>query len=411
VDPAAEFRRAVEHHQAGRLDEAERAYRAICAEAVFAPVLLNLAQLLEDTGRSAEAGEVLAQAVAAAPGNALAQFRLGRRLRGMRDLAGAETALRRAMALDPQLPDVALQLGATLLAQGRFGEAWPLYDQRRARQELLAKRLGFPEWRGEPLAGKRLLVWREQGFGDQILAARFLPALAEAEVTYAGPPALQRLFARLPLTYAPVAPEGSAVQPHDHWTLPLSIPGRLGVAGPSDLPAPPYLSGQPGGARRHRRRLARRAQESQRPLPFAARGAGPPAPGAAGGRQPRSGRQRRDRFPGHCRPDGRARPGDQRGYGRGPSGRRPGAAAVGAAGGPGARLALAARRPAGMVPAGAPVLAALARRLGPGGRPGLRRRGYCSSSSSAAKRAAWSSAIRGLITSSRASPSMTLGRL
>lgn len=36
----------------------------------------------------------------------------------------------------------------------------------------------MPAWRGEDIAGRCLLVWNEQGFGDALLYARYLPILA-----------------------------------------------------------------------------------------------------------------------------------------------------------------------------------------------------------------------------------------
>lgn len=38
----------------------------------------------------------------------------------------------------------------------------------------------IPRWRGEDLTGKRLLIWREQGVGDEIAYARYYPAAIEA---------------------------------------------------------------------------------------------------------------------------------------------------------------------------------------------------------------------------------------
>src|SRR6185369_3546469 len=140
-------------------------------------------------------------------------------------------------------PNAALDLGMVLLATGRFAEGWPLYEQRRARLQMLQRNLTIPEWRGEPLAGKRLFIWREQGYGDQIMMARFLSRLAAASVSYAGPPALQRLFSRLPAEFIAVGAEGIKVSQYDYWTLPLSLPHWLGVT-PETAASPPYLTGE-----------------------------------------------------------------------------------------------------------------------------------------------------------------------
>ncbi len=59
-----------------------------------------------------------------------------------------------------------------------------------------------PRWRGEPLAGKTLVVHSEQGNGDDIQMVRFLPELAArvsdegGRLVLAVRRALQPLFAR-----------------------------------------------------------------------------------------------------------------------------------------------------------------------------------------------------------------------
>ncbi|MET0272903.1 MAG: hypothetical protein ABW360_07915 [Phenylobacterium sp.] len=116
---------------------------------------------------------------------------------------------------------------------------WQGYEQRPERLEHRANRLAFPEWQGEPLAGKSLLIWAEQGYGDQIMAARFIPLLGAQSITYSGTVRLQRLFAQLPVTYSPLG-QTIAILRHDYWILPMSLPLRFGVT-EATLPSEPYL--------------------------------------------------------------------------------------------------------------------------------------------------------------------------
>ncbi len=77
---------------------------------------------------------------------------------------------RKAFALSPEIPQTGSQLSLCLLAAGQPGEAWDLLENRlkdwrlNSRAEIPA----LPQWDGSPLHGRRLLVWREEGIGDEI---------------------------------------------------------------------------------------------------------------------------------------------------------------------------------------------------------------------------------------------------
>jgi hypothetical protein len=136
-----------------------------------------------------------------------------------------------------------------LLGAGDLEQGFARYDLRftRGLGRVPKPALSFPEWGGEPLAGRSILVWMEQGAGDQIMFARFVPVLAGlgAQVSLLTPPALARLFARLPARIIEAAGE-VRIPVHDYWIMPGSIPGRLRV-GERTLPGAPYLPGSGGG--------------------------------------------------------------------------------------------------------------------------------------------------------------------
>jgi hypothetical protein len=131
------------------------------------------------------------------------------------------------------------------LRDGRFAEAWPLYEARKElpRISLFRPITSSPEWQGEDLRGKRIVVCAEQGFGDQIMWGRYLPLLsaAGAEVVVVAHPLLLRLFetfgywTRPALTDQPI-PEA------DYWIHFGSIPLRLGARPP---PPAAYLTVDP----------------------------------------------------------------------------------------------------------------------------------------------------------------------
>ena len=243
MDLDADFDAALAEHRAGRLDAAEHRYRAILARENDLRAMHNLGVLLEATGRHAEAGEIYRQAVRASPDDAERQLALATHYRVTRQLPAAEAAYRRLLELRPGDAHAGEHLGVTLMAMGRYAEGWAALDARAARMSFPRQALSFPEWRGEPLAGKRLFVWREQGFGDQIMMARFLKGLGAAEVTYAGPSQLRRLFEALPVTFIEARPGKMEIPRHDYWSLPVSLPKWLGIT-EETVPGAPYLSGQ-----------------------------------------------------------------------------------------------------------------------------------------------------------------------
>lgn len=83
------------------------------------------------------------------------------------------------------------------LSLSELENAYPFYEARWASlQHLEPWDLHIPEWTGEHLLGKRILIHAEQGYGDTIMVARFIKNLLTygAIVTFAVPPALVRLF-------------------------------------------------------------------------------------------------------------------------------------------------------------------------------------------------------------------------
>ena len=159
-------------------------------------------------------------------------------------LAEAENALRAAVTADPSQAASRHSLGMLLLSLGRYAEGWPRYEARREVTALKINRPNpnYPEWRGEDLTGRRLLVVTEQGLGDQIQCARFLPELVArgAQVTFACAPSLAPLFGGLGVTLAPVT-ERFALPDADYWTLMMSLPLRLGLT-LEQVSGAPYLT-------------------------------------------------------------------------------------------------------------------------------------------------------------------------
>lgn len=244
----AEFMRAGALQQAGRWSEAAALWQAITdAAPASAEARANLGGALLELGAFAEAETALKSAVALRPDAAWAHYNLARLYLITRRWPEAEAGYEAALSLAPGDPKARLGLGHLHLARGDYARGWPLYEARTEIPSQNAPKLALPnEWLGEPVAGKRLLIWPEQGFGDQIQFARFAPVLQAmgADVTLVAPPELTALFATLGVRVVEQQPGPMPVPTFDLWTLLLSIPGRLGVT-LETLPQPPYLSVPP----------------------------------------------------------------------------------------------------------------------------------------------------------------------
>lgn len=74
--------------------------------------------------------------------------------------------------------DVAIQnLGQYQLRRGILAEGWRNTERRKSRRA--GDKLPFPAWEGEPLAGKRILVWQDQGVGDVVFFATLFAEVIE----------------------------------------------------------------------------------------------------------------------------------------------------------------------------------------------------------------------------------------
>ncbi|MCP3954986.1 MAG: tetratricopeptide repeat protein [Desulfobacterales bacterium] len=102
---------------------------------------------------------------------------------------------RRLVELAPENAEYRQNLGLMLLKKGEWDEGLELYESRWQANNLSSP---FTEslWQGEPLAGKTILVWAEQGLGDTINFARYLSSLQEKGglVAAAVQPPLRRLL-------------------------------------------------------------------------------------------------------------------------------------------------------------------------------------------------------------------------
>jgi tetratricopeptide (TPR) repeat protein len=167
----------------------------------------------------------------------------------------AATLQRRALALDPDFADAGLNHAVTLLTAGDYAAGWPLYEWRWRMTWSPPRGLPQPLWRGEPLAGRTILLHAEQGLGDTLQMVRFAAVAAArgGRVVLEVQAPLVRLLGTLACV-AEVHPLGAALPAFDVQCPMFSLPLACGAT-LETLPNAPYLAADPALAAAWRARL------------------------------------------------------------------------------------------------------------------------------------------------------------
>jgi tetratricopeptide (TPR) repeat protein len=207
----------------GMSQEAMGCYRrAIALAPDYVDAYINMGAVLVAADRLPEANECYRALLALAPGSAAGHSNLGHVLFAQGRLEEAIASYREALAIDPNLPEVHKNLGSVLFELGRPEEAADHYGRALAlRPEYPQARLGYAivklllgdyaaglplfesrfeegalaqavyarmreglaqfrdksRWLGQDAGGRTLLVWADQGIGDTLMMARYLPLL------------------------------------------------------------------------------------------------------------------------------------------------------------------------------------------------------------------------------------------
>jgi tetratricopeptide (TPR) repeat protein len=123
---------------------------------------------------------------------------LGLALQEYGDTEQAAACLERALELAPDDVDAHVNYAVCCLQQGRFVPGWAEYEWRWRRPHKLKRPFKLPVWDGSALAGRSILVYAEQGIGDEIMFSSCIPdlcALAD-RVVLECEPRLAPLFSR-----------------------------------------------------------------------------------------------------------------------------------------------------------------------------------------------------------------------
>lgn len=248
-------------------------------------VLQNLGAVLRNLNHFAAAESVAKRSVDLSNGDPYCRSNLGVSQLALRKYTEALTTLFNVTKDLPDTPYVWHNYGLALYMLGRYREALAAFDKSlgmdglntqclsdraltllslgelehglaayEARWAVTAKSkiwsYGIPEWQGEFLAGIRLLVHHEQGYGDSLMLVRFVQYLVKqrADVTLAVPQALVRLFRQNFRDIRVVdwdEPSLENTAAFDYHTPLLSLMRWLNIKTPTQIDARPYLRADP----------------------------------------------------------------------------------------------------------------------------------------------------------------------
>ncbi len=164
----------------GELDEAVVSLRrALVINPSSVLAYTNLGNALQFLGEIDEAIVCFLQSLSLRPGDVNARANLGTLLHQKGDFGDALACYEIALSLRPNDATILYNRSFTLLALGRLSEGWIDYEQRPSRLEV--RHLDTPFWFGEDLSSKSILIWGEQGIGDEIrLAGMFAEVIDRA---------------------------------------------------------------------------------------------------------------------------------------------------------------------------------------------------------------------------------------
>ena len=241
----------------GQPDEAAACYRqALRINPNQVDVCHNLGHALGDLGELAEAIEFYRQALKLEPDHADARHNLSVALMPLGQFQEAREQNQQALRINPAYTAALWQRALLRLQEGDFVGGWRDYEQRWAQPNKASPIFPQPLWSGGSLEGKTILVYAEQGLGDTIQFARYLPLVKErgGTVLFESQPALAHLCATVSGADQVVA-VGDVLPSFDVRVPLLSLPGLFGTTLTTIPATVPYLRANPDLVERWRREL------------------------------------------------------------------------------------------------------------------------------------------------------------
>lgn len=157
----------------------------------------NHGTILKEMNRKEEALKYFERAIELNPKYAAAYCNVGLMMFELGEPELAITHYKYAITLNDQDPTFYHNLAFAYFAANRYGEGWDVFRHRKLVKDV-GGYTGKPEWEGQPLDGKKLLVTAEQGLGDEIMFASTMPDLSkeDSDITLQCDPRLATIYQR-----------------------------------------------------------------------------------------------------------------------------------------------------------------------------------------------------------------------
>ncbi|HHZ64535.1 MAG TPA: tetratricopeptide repeat protein, partial [Flavobacteriales bacterium] len=165
-----------------KLEDSIRLYQqAIKISPKYANAYNNLGVVLRELGRLEQAIEVYQKAIEIQPNHSEAYNNLANVMQELGRLEQAIEAHQKAIEIQPNCTEAHYNLALSFILKGDFDQGWKKYEWRWKCNDFPSEKRNFPQrpWDGTYLNGKSILVWTEQGLGDEIMFASMLPDLLE----------------------------------------------------------------------------------------------------------------------------------------------------------------------------------------------------------------------------------------
>jgi len=204
----------------------------------------NLGVLFNRQGHFQEALAECEKAIALRPDYIEARNNLGTALMELGRFAEAKNAFERALAIDPECAEAHHNRSLVLLLSGQFKEGWEEYEWRWRHAGFSTPLRPFSQalWNGSLERVKKLLIWAEQGIGDEVqfsglirhIVSRGVHVVVECDQRLV--PLLQRSFAGTVIVGRTNPPAALLEDPSITHQIPMgSIPRVLGLSVPPRL--------------------------------------------------------------------------------------------------------------------------------------------------------------------------------